>query len=230
MAKSFSSTANHLPEQVGDSVVSAQWGKRKGLPLQMDKTAYDAELLALEISGALLPPPELYEQVYYDLTAIRQAYPDMNEIHHLSRWVLGELIVGFTEEAWEEIQNGEYHGFDELNSEYGPLEMKALFSTYMLLEFEERYNPEYLAPLYAAAEGVTSARPNSLGGEGSDIEASMPDYTFNLAWGDCLSGCIFHHYWEFTVIDGSVTLVSQYGDPLPNTEQTLRVYLPIVMN
>jgi hypothetical protein len=196
----------------------------------MDRTACDGELLALEISGTLLPPPELYEQLYNDFTAIRQAYPDMNEIHHLPRWLLGELIVGFTEEAWEEIQNGEYHGFDELSREYGTVEMRAIFSTYMLLEFEERYNPEYLAPLYAAAEGVTSAEPNHLIGDGSHIQASMPDYTFNFAWGDCLSGCISHHYWEFTVIDGSVTLDSQYGDPLPNPEPTLRLYLPMVIN
>lgn len=199
-------------------------------PPPIDKTACDAELLALEISGALLPPTELYEQVYNDLTTIRQAYPEMNEIYHRPSWIPGELIVGFTEEAWQQIKNGEYQGLDELNSEYGLLQIKDTFSTYMLLEFEERYNPEYLAPLYTAAEGVTGAEPNQFIANESDIQAAIPDYTFSFGWKDCPSGCIYHHYWAFTVIDGTVTLVNEYGDPLPNPEPTLRLYLPIVRN
>ncbi len=231
------SRANHLPQQVGNSVLWA--GQAQGIaptlgdlicPSPLDRTACDAELLALEISGALLPPAELYEQLLNDLTAIRQAYPDMNEIRHRPGWMPGELIVGFTAGAWQQIQDGEYHGFDELSGDYGAVEMRAIFSTYMLLEFEEQYNPEYLAPLYAAAEGVTIAEPNHLLGDGSDIQASLPDYTFSLGWGDCLSGCIYRHYWQFTVIDGSVTLVSEYGDPLQNSEQALRLYLPMVIN
>lgn len=227
------SMAEHLPEQVGMSASPPTAGDAI-CPSQMDQTACDAELLGLEISGALLPPPSLYQQLLNDLTAIRQAYPDMNEIHHYPRWMLGELMVGFTEEAWQQIQDGEYDGLDELNSEYGLVEMRAMFSTYMLLEFEERYNPEYLAPLYAAAEGVTFAEPNYFIGDGSDIEAAIPDYTFGLAWGDCPSGCINRHYWEFSVLDDSVTLRNQYGDPLPNSEPepepTLRLYLPMVIN
>jgi hypothetical protein len=72
-----------------------------------------------------------------------------------------------------------------------------------------------MAPLYAGAEGVESASPNWTVGDGSDIQVSLPEYTFKLGWGNCSSGCIYSHYWVFTVIEGSVNLVKEYGSPLP---------------
>lgn len=178
-------------------------------------TDFDAELLAMEISGELLPPPSLYEQIHSDLIAIRQAYPAMTSIHHRLRWVPGELLVGLTPEAMQQFNNGDYHGLDSLNSEYEPVEMIPNYTLLMLLlRFEQRYNPEYLAPLYAAAEGVTYAEPNRLMRDGNDIDVSMLYYTFSVGWGDCMAGCIFRHYWIFYVVGGSAVLVYEYGDPL----------------
>jgi hypothetical protein len=37
-----------------------------------------------------------------------------------------------------------------------------------------------------------------------------------LGWGDCPAGCISHHQWRFHVDpDGTITLISQEGDPDP---------------
>jgi hypothetical protein len=38
-----------------------------------------------------------------------------------------------------------------------------------------------------------------------------------VGWGDCPAGCISHHIWLYDVSrDGSVRLVSEEGEPLPN--------------
>lgn len=176
----------------------------------------DAELLALKISGAVLPPPELYEQIHSDLTAIRQAYPAMTAIHHRSRWAPGSLLVQLTTEAMTLFENGDYHGLDALNAEYGPVKITSTMASINLvsLYFQQRYNPEFLAPLYAAAEGVEYATLNMLMGDGSNIEISDSGYVFSLGWGDCPAGCTERHNWVFTVVDGVATLVDERGDPL----------------
>ena len=87
--------------------------------------------------------------------------------------VLGELLVGLTEEAMGQFKNGEYRGLDALNQEYGPVTMTPFQIIDALhLKFAQGYNPEYLAPLYGAAEGVRYAEPNGLIGDGDDITVS----------------------------------------------------------
>lgn len=196
-------------------------------PLLPDSTACEAELLAMEVSGEMFPPAALYDQIYDDLTAIRQAYPKMNEIVHAPRWMPGELLVGFTEEAWQKVQNGNYDGFDELNSQYGAVEISTPYASipYAYLRFEQRHHPEPLASLYAQAEGVTSAEPNWAISDGTQIEVSHREYRFVLGWGDCSSGCMYHRYWDFTVNESGVTLTREFGDPL---QQSTQLYFPII--
>jgi len=174
----------------------------------------EAALLALQLSGALLPPPFLYEQIRSDLAAIRQAYPAMTSIHPRPPWMPGEFLVGLTAEAWEQFISGEYHGLDDLNAQYGPVEMIPGVLNWLKLQFEQQYNPEYLAPLYAAADGVEYAEPNYIIGDGNNIQVALPYYTFRMGWGDCMAGCIHRHYWVYYVDGGSATLVNEYGDPL----------------
>ena len=51
-----------------------------------------------------------------------------------------------------------------------------------------------------------------------DVSETSDGYmvTIDLGWGDCPSGCISHHRWTYTVAaDGTTTLVSETGDPVP---------------
>lgn len=194
-------------------------------PPAMSQTTCDAEILALELSGALLPPLSLYQNLYQDLNTIRDFHGAMNDVSHSPRWAPGQLVVGFTDEAWAELQAGEYDGFDNLASEFGDAALELIAQSFVIMQFNERYNPEYLAPLYGAAEGVTYAQPNWLTNSSSQIQVSAPDYTFVLGWGDCLAGCIFQHFWHFRVEEGDVILVQEYGHPLPSSHQ---VFLPLL--
>ena len=197
----------HLPDDVYRLTVMAD------ASLISSSSDADARLMSMEISGELLPPPVLYEEIRVALTLIREAYPEMTGIRHRARWVPGELLVGLTPEAMDQFNAGQYHGLDNLNAEYGPVQVEPS-SSFLKLKFEQYYNPEYLSPVYAAADGVRYASPNIIFGYGSDITLSGNNYTFSCGW-DCQAGCINRHYWVFQVDGESVSLISEYGPALP---------------
>jgi hypothetical protein len=174
----------------------------------------DAAILALEISEELLPPPPLYRRLYNDLAAIRKAYPVTTSVKHTADWRVGELIVRLTPEAWEQFKNGNYHGLDELNAQYGPAKIVPSHASYrLLLKFSKPYNPELLAPIYSSADGVEHAYPNSLFfiGIPDRIEVSDSTYKLRKTWDE-----FDQHWWLFSVIEGEVTLLDQGGSPLPD--------------
>jgi len=67
--------------------------------------------------------------------------------------------------------------------------------------------------------GVRKLDPNLIGAwawwEGQAIPTGF-EVKITLGWGDCPAGCINKHVWTYDVTpDGSLTLVSESGDPLP---------------
>jgi len=77
-----------------------------------------------------------------------------------------------------------------------------------------------LANEFQSIDGIQSASPDAIFGDGNDIE--MLNYTddeitlvYSRGWGDCQAGCIYHHYWEFDIdADCIVTFVREFGTPL----------------
>jgi len=78
-----------------------------------------------------------------------------------------------------------------------------------------------LANKLQSIDGIVSANPDSIFGDGNDIE--IFSYTsdeitllYSVGWGDCPSGCYYRHYWEFTIDeeDCAVTFVREFGHPL----------------
>jgi hypothetical protein len=66
---------------------------------------------------------------------------------------------------------------------------------------------------------VTRLDPNVIGAsawwEGRALQDGF-QIMVTIGWGDCPAGCISHHQWTFHVAsDGTLTLVSESGDPLP---------------
>jgi hypothetical protein len=180
----------------------------------------DEAVLALEISSELLPPPDLESRIADDLAAIRALDPLFEKIHARPAWLPGELVIELTDEAMARYRDGTFDDLDDLNATYGPVEIRSMFLNWLHFEFPAPYNPSRLAPIYVAKDCVVYAGANGLVGDGSDISATeVGEYTFKYGWGDCLAGCINNHYWRFSVADGIVGSVVDYGDALP-AEQT----------
>ena len=172
----------------------------------------EAQLIALDISGQLLPPEELTQQVMEDLAAIRAAYPEIADIHYMPHYAPDQMLVGLTQEAIAQFKQGQYHALDELNAQYGVIEIDTgllSFIGVILLKFERIYNIPLLSDIYeqANAEGVRYAMPNYRIGGNNTINADPPHYIFERAWGDCTLGCIYHKYWHFKVENGQVSIL-----------------------
>lgn len=178
----------------------------------------DATVLALDLSGALLPPPDLVAHLDADLAAIRAIEPLVREIHARPNYVPGVLIIRLTPAAFDEVVAGNYHGFDALNATYGPASIRTLIESlqYIKIVFEKPYNAPLLAPAYGTAEGVIYAGADGPLSDGDDIHTDVVGtYTFRKGWNDCSAGCLSKHFWVFSVEDGEVTLIDEYGSPLP---------------
>ncbi|MFA5423190.1 MAG: right-handed parallel beta-helix repeat-containing protein [Phycisphaerae bacterium] len=174
----------------------------------------EAQLIAIEISGQLVAPNDLTSRILGDLALIRDACPQIAGITYRPHYVPDELMVGITEEAVQQYQQGQYHALDSLNQIYGVVEVEAHFGlvNFLLLKFNQVYNMPLLAQIYTESnlEGVKYAEANYLIGDGPTIIVRPPYYLFIDAWGDCPSGCSNYEFWEFKVESGQVTLSNMF--------------------
>jgi hypothetical protein len=175
----------------------------------------EAEEAALWLSGELEAPQELYDTILDDLAQIRDAYsaavPEVG-ITFMPRWVAGMLLIGVTNEAKQQIRQGQYHDLDSLNAYYHLAEMdtSSLFNILnsVKLTFMGRLHPEVLSVPYGAIESVTYAEPNHYCCDWSNVYPWFSNdgmtYLFRKGEGDCPSGCIDSYFWYFRVSDGGV--------------------------
>jgi hypothetical protein len=112
--------------------------------------------------------------------------------------------------------------FDSITSLYG-LKLRSgnytSTDTFLHIGSSTILNFNALVGAFESIAGISSAYPDySFGGDGNNIEATFSNDTthivFSRGWGDCPSGCISHHYWEFSVVNCVPKLERSYGDPL----------------
>jgi hypothetical protein len=68
-------------------------------------------------------------------------------------------------------------------------------------------------------EGAIELTPDIIGAskwwEATALADGGYQVTITIGWGDCPSGCINEHVWDFEVsADGEVTLLGESGDPI----------------
>lgn len=177
-----------------------------------------ARHLALELSGELTPPPDLVAELGDDLAAIRRSFLEMAAIHARLDFAPGSIFLHLTPEGLMMLDNGTFHELYALNEIYGPVRIRrfTLVPSLVHLEFDGFYHSERLAEIYLI-DGVENTSPDAPVGDGSDIEADPPFYTFSFGWGDCPMGCTQRHYWDYEVLDGTAVLRNEYGDSLDET-------------
>jgi len=193
--------------------------------------ADDARLLALEVADELLPPEELCQRIARDLELIDRAYPEMAVIQPRLDWSPKSLFVTLTPQARARFDAGEYHAWDELNSQLGVESVDTFsISDSLVLHFGQVYNAERLVEEYGRIAGVDHAAPNMMIGDGNDIEVQGQYYLFSKGWGDNPAGSIHHHYWLFSVAGNDARLVYD-SDTLPGQvvmDRGLPRILPVV--
>lgn len=182
----------------------------------------ESTILALEISGELVAPVDVANQVTDDLAVIRDAYPVVASITVWPDWEPGRLKVRLTPSAWAQYLAGTYTALDTLNEEYGMAVVDQIaFINVLVLASAVCSNPTVIEDAYATAAGVEWAAPNWYLGDGDDITSThVGRYTFKHGWLDCAVGCAYEHYWQFEVNNGVATLVGEYGDEVSEEVNT----------
>ena len=166
----------------------------------------------------------LSDEIARVLGIIRSTWPEMVEVNARPRWEPGTLILRLEPSLFKAVSLGlpEEDGvsapfctgrpeFDALNAAVG-LRGVEIFPLKYVLAVEIRFDPRehvYSAGAsYEKIEGVIYARPNSMLGDGSDIEVLWSEgkwyAVFRRAWGDCPSGCIFSELHFFVEHQGEV--------------------------
>ena len=184
----------------------------------------DALILTIRLSEDIWIDSTLAGEIQYNLDLARKVTDEIQNIRAWAPYTLYELLLSsdaWWTAAWPESLYTGYEPIDELLSTYNAVNV-SYSGDYFTLEFVQPLNMDSLASLFETVEGVANACPIILIGEGSDITAQpIPDgwsFVFELGWGDCLAGCIYHHYWEVHVIDGIAQLIREWGDPLPSPQ------------
>jgi len=185
----------------------------------------EPEQLALEVSGVMLPPKRLSSRLQEHLKSIRKIFPDMERVVHRPKFIPGELILAPITSLEE--QEAIVHKIN--GSRYGPvvLDIKKDSkdrATYHLV-FTKPFHPTRLVERMASELSVENVEENFVTGEGDEISyhATAPTYytyVFKKGWGDCASGCVNKHYWQYTVAPSEETLTvkleKEYGSDLPS--------------
>ena len=95
--------------------------------------------------------------------------------------------------------------------------------TWGVVQTPKYVNTKDLAFILSRIDGIKSAEPNSMAGDGNNIEWGSEGKNhmalkFSKGEGDCPSGCINRKYWIFYVQEGNINYMGTRGE-LPNGEE-----------
>ncbi|MGB7062910.1 MAG: hypothetical protein WBF13_11235 [Candidatus Zixiibacteriota bacterium] len=186
------------------------------------KADEEAELIALCLSGELVAPDGLYEQVRRDLATIRATFGDtielIDQIRFSPPWSPGFLMIGFDVTAVEQIRSGQYHAWDELNEKYEVMTIDTMLLDWIglaTLSFKGRLHGHRLAELYGVLPGTWTVNPSYSRGDLPNVYCRQTwegmTYLFRYGWGDCPSGCIYSEFWYFRVDDNLPAFVGHWA-------------------
>ncbi|OXA55770.1 uncharacterized protein LOC110848703 [Folsomia candida] len=183
----------------------------------------EEEQMALEISGVMLPPKKLTKTIGEHLRAIRKFYPQMERIQHRPKWIPGELLLAADASAVQKLNSSRYGPVKTAEKVTGEEDSSSTFHVI----FDKPYHPARLVERVQSELAIQEVEGNLIFGDGNDITyhptaPTYATYTFKMGWGDCSSGCIYKHFWEFSVAPSeetvTVKLEKEYGSDLNNRE------------
>jgi len=187
---------------------------------------FEAETAALVLSGELIAPEALYQEMLRDLARVAAAFEqETGTAAPLFEppWVPGELLMQISREAKRQVRSGTFTDLDDLNELYGLAEVDTtlLALGVLHLKFKGRLHPGQLSAIYERVPSVVWSEPNLTFVFSSDLFLRRLDPgTSFLYWrgsGDCPSGCINNEYW-YLRLEQDIEYVGTYRpgeDPEP---------------
>jgi len=165
----------------------------------------EAEIVALETSGFIVPVQPLVQKIMRDLKSIRTTYRQVEDTTIKRKWVPGEVVVR------GKVSNDVLNQID--NSVYGPLEEVKKFAGGSVLVFTKAYHPEVLSQRLSEKYGINVGPNTSVGSPGNTIVTYKPKdnvYVFQKGpAGFTYPGYTSMYTYEFQVrSDGNVNLRS----------------------
>lgn len=159
------------------------------------RAAAVAEGLALRETSGFLAEESTAATIRADLSAIYAAYPG---VATASVWPdSGNSIIAMVDPAAD--QDAIDAAFP---AELGLADVSYLFGYYVVFHFDAPINAANLAAWAEAnVPGILSASPDSLIGDGHDVQrvAEKGIYAFKLGTGDCPAGCI-NESWRYVLM------------------------------
>ena len=131
----------------------------------------DATILYFRDYNTLVVDSTIAGNIQFALSCARTVNDTLDEIVPLPSWVLGELILGVTDEMWDEFDTQTYRfnkeQIDSLLNHYcvisGEKKGTRLGSRYVKLKFTIIYNIPILAGYFRDIPGVTHSGANHVG-------------------------------------------------------------------
>lgn len=173
--------------------------------------------ISLLYLNELEAPQSVIDQVTNHLIIIESSHSEVADLDCCKMWDPGHFKLWLTDPGWAEFLIGELHEVQDLATEYQctPVHWDYQYKT---VEYwsEPLYHSEILAGMFEGLPGVdiASAYPTvwtpGIGVTILELGAESR-YLYWMGWGDCLMGCIYEHYWEFTVSDTEVLNVEEWG-------------------
>ena len=193
-------------------------GRRPDAAILADRIAgRDSDRLLLDLAVR----NELEQDLAAALRLVWAAHPEVAGIHARERYRPSMLILGLEPPLLRRVQGmfnpaGEVATLrtgapelDALNARLGLRGARSMGSLGVVYCFGPELNVVTAAAAYSRLSGVSYAEPDTLLGDGPDLEAARVDGDWHLvfrnAWGDCPAGCINEQFFFFVVAGGSVT-------------------------
>ncbi len=171
------------------------------------------ERLALRLSPGLYADRPIYDRLVRDVTLIRDRVPKLKSVAYRFDHNVRVLRVSFKPLYFWLARSSLYGDWNCLNRFLGADVVTHSDFDYAELTFAGLYNPDLVAKAYRALPGVTMTEFDAALGDGSNIYVTRREatwhYLFDIAGGDCPSGCTEHdmHYFEVPA-DGSITMAA----------------------
>ena len=181
------------------------------VPPQIDPRK-EAEIIAVESTGSLLPDAKLTKKVQDEVALIRKQHAIVRNVRNQGRKHLGKVTVeNYTPQVMKKISK----------TKLGPATVKSAASkdgVETTIEFSKPYNPDKLF-FELRKLGITADpvwRSDELDFGTIEYKSDTREYEFRQGLENCKPHCTENHFWLFRITKGNkAEITGQYATDLP---------------